>query len=87
MSYKPKINKEQVEVVIMTTQEKIEGSLFILAGTRPLDMLNSQQENFVAISNAKVYSSSDHRLLFESDFLMLNKTQIVFIAEDYRIPR
>ncbi|MFQ5671693.1 MAG: hypothetical protein ACE5G9_01250 [Nitrospinales bacterium] len=87
MAYKAKVKKEKREVIIRTSQEKIEGHVFIRAGLRLMDMLNKDEENFVAMSDVNVYSLHTERLIFEAEFLVLSKNQIVLIAESYKIPR
>lgn len=86
MSYKPQVKKNQFNVIIRTLEEQIEGKVFVVNQTRLLDMLNKSNEIFIAVTNARVYSVSTGKLLFEADFLALNKTQIVFIAENYKLP-
>jgi len=86
MAYKAKVKKEKFEVIIRTIEEKIEGKVHMLPGGRLLDMLNNKDENFVAVSDANVYSLPTGKLIFEAEFLVLNKTQIVLIAESYRLP-
>lgn len=87
MAYKAKIKKEKYDVIIRTTEEKIEGKVYMIPGVRLLDMLNKSEESFVAVSDAKVYSLSTEKLIFEAEFLALNKTQIVLIAESYTLPQ
>lgn len=79
--YKGKVKKEKFPVIIKTTLERIEGNAYLIPDNRLLDMLNTDSQNFIAISDAKVYSLKDGRLLSEADFLAVNKEQIVLIVE------
>jgi len=86
MVYKAHLKKERLEVIVRTNSEKIEGEIQILPGTRLLDALNRQDESYIALGEAKVYSIATEKLLFQSNFLALNKDQIVMIAESYTLP-
>lgn len=86
MGYKAKVEKKGFDAIIRTAEEKIEGKVHILPGVRLLDMVNKKEEHFVAVTEAKVYSVFTGKLLFQADFLALNKKQIVFIAEGYSLP-
>lgn len=86
MAYKGKVKKDQFDVIIRTTEEKIEGKVYLVSGVRLLDMLNNTDESYVAVSEAKVYSLPTEKLIFEAEFLALNKKQIVLIAESYTLP-
>jgi len=86
MVYKTHLKKERLEIIVRTNSEKIEGEIQILPGTRLLDALNRQDELYIALGNAKIYSITTEKLLFQSEFLALNKKQIVMIAESYTLP-
>ena len=86
MVYKSHLKKEQLEVIVRTNTEKIEGEVHILPGDRLLDTLNRAEEPFIALAEAKVYSLTTEKLIFQSDFLAINKDQIVMIAESYTLP-
>ncbi|MFQ5715542.1 MAG: hypothetical protein ACE5GQ_00410 [Nitrospinales bacterium] len=86
MGYKPKLNKLKFDVIIKTADEKIEGQVYLLPNTRLLDMLNKAGEDFIAVSNATVYSAVSNKPLFEAEFMALNKTKIVLIMESYTLP-
>ncbi len=86
MAYKSLVKKEQVEAIIMTTGEKIEGKIHKLPNDRMLDMLNQSEEEFVAVSAAKVYNNNSGKLLFASDFLAVNKKHVVVLADNFSFP-
>lgn len=82
MVYKKQIQKDKVHAVIRTNYEKIEGYIFKLPQNRLLDMLNHSSENFIPVSMAKVSNVQTGKLLFETDFLAVNKNHIIVIAEN-----
>ena len=82
MVYKKQIQKDKVHAVIRTNFEKIEGFIFKLPQNRLLDMLNHSSENFIPVSMAKVSNVQTGKLLFETDFLAVNKNHIIVIAEN-----
>ncbi len=86
MVYNPQVKKDAMEVVIRTANEKIEGIIYKLPDMRLLDMLNKTADDFLAVSEAKVYDLETGRLEFESEFLAVNRMQILFMAESYTIP-
>lgn len=85
MAYKAQVTKEQVSVIIGTQGERIEGMIFKLPENRLLDMLNQGNESFIPVSRAKVYNLATGKLMFETDFLAVNKTHIVFLSDNYQI--
>ncbi|OGW29164.1 MAG: hypothetical protein A3K09_04995 [Nitrospinae bacterium RIFCSPLOWO2_12_FULL_47_7] len=82
----PMIKKDTVDVVIRTSSEKIEGIVYKLPETRLLDMLNKTSEPFLAVSNVRVYAIDTGKLLFETEFLVVNKRHIVHIIGGYSLP-
>jgi len=80
MAYTPKVKKEKVKTVIQTSSETIEGYIYKLPQNRMLDMMNNSSDNFLAVSDAKVYSEG--KLLYETEFLAVNKSHIVIISGD-----
>lgn len=84
--YNPKIRKDPREVVILTLNEKIIGKIHGIPDTRMLDTLNKRSCEFIPVSDAEVYQKTDDKLLFRTQFLSLNITQIVFVSEDTESP-
>lgn len=82
----PMVKKDTVDVVIKTSSEKIEGSLHKKPEVRLLDMLNKSTEAFLAVSNVRVYSIDTGKLLFETEFLVINKSHIVHVIGAYSLP-
>lgn len=73
-------------VVIHTATEKIEGTAHVLSDSRLLDLLNRRDDNFIPISDAKLFDLKSGQLLFSTNFLAVNKNQVILIAEDYSLP-
>lgn len=86
MAYKTLISKEQVAAIIGTVGEKIEGLIYKLPQNRLLDMLNHDSDPFIPVSQAKVYCKVTGKLMFESDFIAVNKSHVVFISDNYQFP-
>ena len=82
----PMIKKDTVDVVIRTSSEKIEGIIYKLPEVRLLDMLNKTAGDFLAVSNVRVYNIETGKLLFETEFLVINKSHIVHIIGGYSLP-
>ena len=81
MAYNSFVKKETVNAIIRTTGEKIEGNIFKLPSNRLLDMLNQTDENFIPIIDATVYCAVTGNVLFKSEFLAVNKQNIILIAD------
>lgn len=82
----PQVKKDSVDVIIRTSNERIEGSIFKVPETRVLEMLNRSTDNFLAVSNARIYNIETGKLLFGSDFLVVNKNHIVYMVETSVFP-
>ncbi len=85
-SYNYPVKKETMNVVIRTAHEKIEGVIYLHKGSRMMDMLNKGEYDFIPVSQAKVYSIESGSILFEAEFLTINKKQIVMLVENYKVP-
>ena len=81
MAYNAFVKKDTVNAIIRTSGEKIEGKIFKLPSNRLLDMLNKSDESFIAIIDATVYCLLTGNVLFKSEFLAVNKQNIVLIAD------
>ncbi len=81
MAYNAFVKKETVHAIIRTSGEKIEGKIFKLPSKRLLDMLNQDNENFIPIIDATVYCLLTGNVLLISEFLAVNKQNIVLIAD------
>ena len=77
-----KMEKAKMEAVLYTQQLRIEGEVHILEGERFTDFMNAEprfrtRHDFMPVTNSKVYSLSEERLLYETSFLNVNKDCIV----------
>lgn len=69
------VRKMPLRVAIQTAEGLITGEIHIHPDRRTLDELN-QADEFIAVTKAVVESNGDS---FETDFLALNKSQIVWV--------
>ncbi|PIP73832.1 MAG: hypothetical protein COW89_01695 [Nitrospinae bacterium CG22_combo_CG10-13_8_21_14_all_47_10] len=81
MAYNAYVKKETIDAVIRTSGEKIEGKISKLPSNRLLDMLNQGEESFIPVLDATVYCLLTGNVLFRSEFLAVNKQNIVLIAD------
>ena len=81
MAYSTFVKKETIDAVIRTSGEKIEGKISILPHDRLLDMLNQREENFIPVTDATVCCLVTGNVLFKSEFLAVNKLNIILIAD------
>ena len=81
MAYTRKIEKEKMHVVIRTSDQKIEGFIYKMPQNRLLDMLNQGSENFIPVTNTRVFNVQTEKFLFETNFLAVNKNHISVITE------
>jgi hypothetical protein len=81
MAYNAIVKKETINAIIRTASEKVEGKIFKLPSNRLLDMLNQGDENFIPVTDAKVFCLVTGNVLFESEFLAVNKQHIILIAD------
>ncbi|MBT5471616.1 MAG: hypothetical protein HOK41_13520 [Nitrospina sp.] len=85
MAYNAFVKKDTVDAIIRTSGEKIKGKIFKLPSNRLLDMLNEGSESFIPVIDAKVYCLVTGNILFQSEFLAVNKQHIILIA-DHLVP-
>jgi hypothetical protein len=71
-----RIPKERREVVIYTRNHKIEGEMYLLVDSRISDELNIRVREFIPVTNARIFTLSGDSLLYETDFVTVNKQSI-----------
>ena len=81
MAYNAFVKKETIDAIIRTSGEKIEGKISKLPSNRLLDMLNQGDDSFIPVTDAKVFCLVTGNVLFESEFLAVNKQHIILIAD------
>jgi hypothetical protein len=74
------IRKDPVPAIIQTQTERIHGNVHVRQGKRLKDTLNNP-EQFIAVTDARVMGK-DGMPTHRSDFLALNKDQIVWVIPD-----
>lgn len=75
------VRKEEVPVLIQTTQGRIHGHIFLRPEQRIKDEMNGT-EQFVAVTDAEVYDAAGKEIIYRSEFLTLNKGFIIWIRPD-----
>lgn len=80
MAYVAAVKKNKLKTCIRTSRESIEGYIFILPQLRLLDMMNNKTEPFIAVSEATICSAKDGKLLYQAEFIAVNKNHVVHIS-------
>ena len=70
-----------VEKIATTPPEiyRVEGEMYVLAGSRLTDALNSKARDFLAVTDAQVFDLSSNALLYKADYLAVNRDAIAII--------
>jgi len=84
-TYTDIVHKDEVATLIQTTANLIHGHVYLRAGLRLKDELNGTQEQFIAVTEAEVYNANG-QVLVRSNFLTINKSQIVWMRPDEETP-
>ncbi|NDD29303.1 MAG: hypothetical protein EB084_13655 [Proteobacteria bacterium] len=71
-----RVPKERKEVVIYTRNHKIEGEMYLLVDSRISDELNIRVREFIPVTNARIFTLSGDSLLYQTDFVTVNKQAI-----------
>lgn len=74
------VNKQTVKVEIVTVKYKIRGKIHIIYNHRASDILNSK-EQFIAVTDAEIFSHDNEDLSLTTDFLAINKNNIIYLIE------
>ncbi len=78
-----KIAKEPTPVVIFTRNHRVEGEIYMLSDSRLTDELNARVRSFIPVTNARIYSLTGDSLLYQADFVTLNKNAIDIVISSY----
>jgi len=84
--YKPDknlIRGERIRVTVETTKYRISGKVFVRYDLRLSDLLNETRKGFLVLTDVQVFSLTDNAILYEKDFLPVNKNQIVLVSEGH----
>ena len=75
-----KVEKEAIEVIILTQNFRVEGTIHILPGGRLTDFITARTiENFIPITEAKIYSITSADLLYQTNFMNINTNFVILI--------
>ena len=73
-----RVEKSKIEAVIYTQQYRIEGEVYVPVDSRFTDYMNAEiRHGFIPITNARVYSMTEGKLLYKPPFLNVNKNFII----------
>ena len=75
------VRKDEVPVLIQTVINLIHGHIYLRPEQRIKDELNTNQDHFIAVTDAEVFGANG-QLLYRSEFLTLNKQHVVWIRPD-----
>jgi hypothetical protein len=75
--FTPKITKDQREVLIQTTMQKIRGFFHVQVDLRLLDDLN-ESNHFLALTDVEILDVNE-KVINKSNFLAVNTDQIIWI--------
>ena len=72
-----KKTRERFPVVFITERIRVEGEVHVTPGERLTDFMNAGDNQFIAVTRAKVYNLSEGGKAYSVDFLNLNKSSII----------
>ena len=75
------IQTTECPVIIQTETNRIRGNIHLRENERIKDALNTSEE-FIAMTAVKVFDQEGLSLLYETGFLALNRTKVVWVVED-----
>ncbi len=75
-----KADRDLVKVAIVTDHYKLIGNIHVVPGGRVTDFLASRVSgNFIPVTDVKVYSEKDEKLMLETKFLTVNARYIIML--------
>ena len=75
-----KAERDIVNVAILTEQYKLVGNIHIVPGGRITDFLVSKSGgNFIPVTDVKIFSTRDEKLILETKFLTVNSNFIIML--------
>lgn len=81
-----RIPKDRKEVVIYTRNHRVEGEIYLVADSRISDELNVRAREFIAVTNARVFTLAGDSLLHTADFVTVNKHSVDIILSPDNSP-
>ena len=71
---------DKVRVIISMPSYRLEAFMSVVQGLRPLDFLNTESQQFVALTEVKVYDWKGE-FIEDKEFMAVNKEKISWITE------
>jgi len=75
------VKGEKATVSIETMKYRISGKVFVRWNLRLSDLLNETPKAFLVLTDVQVFLLTDHAILYEKDFLAVNKNSIILVSE------
>ena len=72
-------SKDTIKVIAIVGQWRIEGYMHVLSQSRLTDALNSKAKDFLVVTDAKVFDAVSNKLLFEAEWLDVNRMSIAVV--------
>jgi hypothetical protein len=74
------VEKEKSRAIIFTVSLKIEGTIYLLPQERMTDYLGESEKAFIPVTDAIVSSIHSGEVLHTTEFLSLNKNEVMVIC-------
>jgi hypothetical protein len=74
------VQKQPIQVIIQTRNNRIHGTLHKRSDHRMIDKLN-KEDAFVPVTNVVIMDADGKTELLKSDFLALNRIEIIWLVE------
>jgi hypothetical protein len=68
-----------MRVVICTSLYRVEGDMYLVPGSRLTDIVNVKTKDFFPITDAKILSPTEDKVLYTLDFVAINREEIIMI--------
>ncbi len=72
---------ETISVEVITENYRIEGMMHKLPNLRVSDAMNNPTQTYISLKNVAVHSVPDNKLLFQREFLLVDKAHIILMTE------
>ncbi|MDD5090529.1 MAG: hypothetical protein PHQ23_06390 [Candidatus Wallbacteria bacterium] len=78
-----KTKKDKIRVAVYTRDYKLHGEMYLYENSRLSDILNADaNREFIAITDVKIHSISDDKLLSKQPFIAINRREMVLVHPD-----
>jgi len=72
---------ESIGVEVITEKYRIDGMLHKLPNVRVSDAMNNPTQSYISLKQVAVHEVADNKLLFQREFLLIDKAHIVMMTE------